>query len=1115
MATSEQPVGPSLDPADHLERIYAGVLGKLIGVYLGRPFEGWSHRHILNQLGPIHYYVHDRLGQPLVVTDDDIAGPFTFIRAIEEHPGGPDGDGPSSEQIGTTWLNNVVEEQSVFWWGGKGISTEHTAYLSLKSGIAAPLSGAIGTNGKTVAEQVGGQIFIDGWAMLSPGNPSQAARLAENAARVSHDGEAVHAAKLWAAMEAEAFVSDDVDHLLDTGLTFIPSDCLIVRLVGDVRQWVEENGDWHKTRQRIDNAYGYHKFEGECHVIPNHGIMIMAVLYARGNFHQAMHIIATSGWDTDSNGGNVGCLVAIMSGLKGFRGGPDWRGPVSDRAFISTADGGYAINNASRLALDTANLGRQLRGQKPLQPPKNGAQFHFTFPGSVQGFRCHPNITTRVEQTMDPWGFPVLAIQLFQHGPRSGPVKVLTDTHHPADLPTTGQIYPLAASPLVYPGQVVRARVRVEHTTLLGVRCQLIVQTYDGNGQISNIRGPFVELRPTIQHDLEWTVPDTESYQPIHAIGVEVSCTKRTVNVTVGLDYLRWEGIPKFTLGLPNGNSAKSLEYWKRAWVGNADLLPTWNPPSFNIVNNSGEGLLAIGTREWTDYTVTISNLKVKIGGPAGVIFRTRGLNRWYGLLLTNSGTRVSIVKARDDQRTSNPNLIPIMPFSFLPQEIFDGILVAVVHALGSSKAALRLRKVSRAWAAAMVGAIYASRIIDHEDTLYLWPQYIAYKASGPDPPEGWLRPLLMLRQAGERVVAYRQDKDDDALRRCISEVCAVARISTPFYPCSIRDRFGQPIESDDKQLLQTLLAIAAYTNDVGLAQHLLSDIPGPLSLISRGATEHPRALFDEPLVAAAYTGHDEVLRLFLDHKLRDPDRWNVWLAKNMVLKGAVEGNHASTVKLALELDPGVHDPYGEKLTAVFYGCLEYAADVDIFDLLYDRARHFLHRGLVPYYDDNPRFWSDNCLPGLLCKAAERGNVPLLRRLMELGAAPESGTSPTDSSSSSLKRLEGAVWCAARHGRAEAVTYLLDTGFPAGEAWKAAVKYGNPQTFELLFGLVDKDRSPHLGQDVMQYLDVAKHRGHDAIVRKLLRSGWYVPSEVDLWCYKEQAESLGLQPIPD
>ena len=33
-------------PADYAERVYAGVLGKAIGVYLGRPFEGWTYEMI-------------------------------------------------------------------------------------------------------------------------------------------------------------------------------------------------------------------------------------------------------------------------------------------------------------------------------------------------------------------------------------------------------------------------------------------------------------------------------------------------------------------------------------------------------------------------------------------------------------------------------------------------------------------------------------------------------------------------------------------------------------------------------------------------------------------------------------------------------------------------------------------------------------------------------------------------------------------------------------------------------------------------------------------------------------------------------------------------------------
>jgi hypothetical protein len=166
----------------------------------------------------------------------------------------------------------------------------------LKHGIKAPASGSIKTNGKTVAEQIGAQIFIDGWAMVAPGNPALAAKLADAAGRVSHDGESIHAAKLWAAMEAEAFVSKDVDHLLDTGLKYVPDDCLITKLVKDIRAWATVDKDWEKTRQRIEDVYGYDKFPGVCHVIPNHGIMISVLIYAGNDFHSAMHIINTCGW---------------------------------------------------------------------------------------------------------------------------------------------------------------------------------------------------------------------------------------------------------------------------------------------------------------------------------------------------------------------------------------------------------------------------------------------------------------------------------------------------------------------------------------------------------------------------------------------------------------------------------------------------------------------------------------------------------------------------------------------------------------------------------------------------------------------------------------------------
>ena len=52
------------------------------------------------------------------------------------------------KKIGLTWLNYIVENETILWWGGVGNSTEHTAFQNLKNGIHAPHSGSIKNNGK-------------------------------------------------------------------------------------------------------------------------------------------------------------------------------------------------------------------------------------------------------------------------------------------------------------------------------------------------------------------------------------------------------------------------------------------------------------------------------------------------------------------------------------------------------------------------------------------------------------------------------------------------------------------------------------------------------------------------------------------------------------------------------------------------------------------------------------------------------------------------------------------------------------------------------------------------------------------------------------------------------
>jgi len=46
--------------------------------------------------------------------------------------------------------------------------------LACQISSTAPESGSLALNGKIIAEQIGAQIFIDGWAMVAPGDPELA-----------------------------------------------------------------------------------------------------------------------------------------------------------------------------------------------------------------------------------------------------------------------------------------------------------------------------------------------------------------------------------------------------------------------------------------------------------------------------------------------------------------------------------------------------------------------------------------------------------------------------------------------------------------------------------------------------------------------------------------------------------------------------------------------------------------------------------------------------------------------------------------------------------------------------------------------------------------------------
>lgn len=622
-------------PADYAERVYAGVLGKVIGVYLGRPFEGWTYQMIQERLGDVEYYVHDRLGVPLIVTDDDISGTFTFLRALEDHGTHHD---LSAKQVGESWLNYLIRERTILWWGGMGNSTEHTAYLRLANGISAPESGSIALNGKVVAEQIGAQIFIDGWAMVCPGDPEQAVRFADAAARVSHDGEAVYGARVLAAMESMAFVESDTDRLIDQALSFIPVDSVIATMIDDIRGWHVKEKDWRATRELIEANYGYDKYGGNCHMVPNHGLIIHSLLHGAGDFSETMKIINTCGWDTDCNSGNVGCLLGIKEGLggidAGLNKGLDWRGPIADRIYIPTADGGRAISDCAAETLHIVNMGRKLAGGPALRP-KHGAQFHFSLPGSLQGFQVSEGDGELINEVFnEPLTEPGAC------GDRAIAIHAATDVRVGTPVFTPSKEiaryfddrgYALLASPRIFPGQLLEGvvgAVGVLQTVSLYLAC------YGENDEPLIVDSEPVEIPSGERMTLSMVVPDLPG--PIYEIGVRTGPGKTL------LERIKWSGTPAFTLERPSHKGTM----WRRAWVNGVDDLVTWRhlPEMLRLIQNQGTGLVMQGTGEWTDYQVS-ARITPHLARRTGIAARVQGMTRYYALLLTGTG-KIQLIRS-------------------------------------------------------------------------------------------------------------------------------------------------------------------------------------------------------------------------------------------------------------------------------------------------------------------------------------------------------------------------------------------------------------------------------------------------------------------------------------
>ena len=577
-----------LKETDILHHIYSGFLGKAIGVRLGAPVEPtiWTYERIRDTYGEITGYVRDFTN---FAADDDTNGPVYFIRAMRDYQ-----LEPTPQEVAKTWLNYAGDGHGMYWWGGYGRSTEHTAYLNLRAGIEAPRSGSIAQNGAAIAEQIGGQIFIDSWGWVNPGNPHRAADMSARAASVAHDGDGLNGARFVAAAIAAAFTTKDVAEVFAAGLAEVPKGSTYARVAEAVAAFhAAHPHDWRACRAMLDAEWGYDRYPGVCHIIPNAGVLILALLYGAGDLPRTVEIATMCGWDTDCNAGNAGAIVGTLQGVQ-----PNWnkyRKPINDMIVASGVIGTLNVVDVPSFARELTVLALKL-DDRPVPAlweedmTRRGVRFDFTLPGATHGFR-----TAESNQLSFKWA-PA------ETPSGTGALEVLIDRFERGQ---TGRLfwkpfyrntdfddarYRPMFSPIAAAGQTVTMTLKLDPQVGDG---NLRVAPYIRRTQSKTFEelGAYEVPASADWTTISFTIPETDD-EAIDEIGLKIEYFGR-------LKFLGHLNIADFTISGP-GHTRIDPANEVEEWEGISRF--TWNRGYWKLENGRMTGLTASDADIWTGH---------------------------------------------------------------------------------------------------------------------------------------------------------------------------------------------------------------------------------------------------------------------------------------------------------------------------------------------------------------------------------------------------------------------------------------------------------------------------------------------------------------------------------
>ena len=157
------------------------------------------------------------------------------------------------------------------------------------------------------ADDIDFQIEADYAGIMAPGMCNAASYYCDDIGHIMNYGDGWYGGVYVAAMYALAFVSDDVEYIVEEALKVIPEQSRYYKAMNDVIQWHKQNPDDWKSAWQM--CLDKHSFDIGCpegvhrpyniDAVINSAYIIIGLLYGDGDFEKTIDISTRCGYDSD------------------------------------------------------------------------------------------------------------------------------------------------------------------------------------------------------------------------------------------------------------------------------------------------------------------------------------------------------------------------------------------------------------------------------------------------------------------------------------------------------------------------------------------------------------------------------------------------------------------------------------------------------------------------------------------------------------------------------------------------------------------------------------------------------------------------------------------------